>query len=90
MKIMNFHISSLKLATNFTAVTQSSPTQTFSCSGQRNHLSKLALQISCKVSIPNARNKKAQRGIDLSSNYEKHPKYTRMQAHIQKKNMNIY
>ena len=52
MKVMNSLTKSLKLANHLILL---------SCSPQRNHSTKLALQVNCQVSIPAARSQRAQK-----------------------------
>ena len=52
MKVMNSLIKSLKLANHLILL---------SCSPQRNHSTKLGLQVNCQVSIPAARSQRAQK-----------------------------
>ena len=54
MKMTNSYIKSLKFA-NHLILTISLPHTTLPCHRQKNHSSKLNLQINCQVSIPAAR-----------------------------------
>ena len=61
MKMINSYIKSLQLAKDLILRSHQIPHSPLPCSRQRNHSTKLALQINCQVSTTVATSQKAQK-----------------------------